>query len=112
MAITCSSLFLQKFLLLEEKDQTSNLLNSFEKTINCDTKLNDEDSIKNNSFITRDIAHLNDFGVEISNATAKWTDDQTKNSLENINLTVKSGQLAAIVGPVGSGKVCILIHNN
>lgn len=44
-------------------------------------------------------------GIVVSNATAKWTDAQTENSLENINLTVKPGRLVAVIGPVGAGKV-------
>lgn len=48
----------------------------------------------------------------ISNATAKWTDSQTENSLENINLTVIPGRLVAIIGPVGSGKVMIKLQTN
>lgn len=47
-------------------------------------------------------------GITISNATAKWTDGQNNNSLENINLTVTPGRLVAIIGPVGSGKVWTL----
>lgn len=46
-----------------------------------------------------------DLGIVISNATAKWTDAQTDNSLENINLNVRPGRLVAVIGPVGSGKV-------
>lgn len=53
---------------------------------------------------------LNDLGIVISNATAKWTDSQTENSLENINLTVIPGRLVAIIGPVGSGKVMIKLQ--
>lgn len=45
-------------------------------------------------------------GILFSNVTAKWTQAQTSNSLENINLTVEPGRLAVIVGPVGCGKVC------
>lgn len=52
----------------------------------------------------------NDLGIVISNATAKWTDSQTENSLENINLTVIPGRLVAIIGPVGSGKVMIKLQ--
>lgn len=48
---------------------------------------------------------MGNFGIVISNATAKWTDDQNENSLENINLTVGAGRLVAITGPVGAGKV-------
>lgn len=49
---------------------------------------------------------LNTFCVDISKATAKWIDNQTSNALENISLTIKSGNLVAIVGSVGAGKVC------
>jgi ATP-binding cassette subfamily C (CFTR/MRP) protein 4 len=49
--------------------------------------------------------NMSDLGIVISNATAKWTDIQTENSLENINLTVRPGRLVAVIGPVGAGKV-------
>lgn len=44
-------------------------------------------------------------GVVVTNATAKWSDGQADNSLENINLTLRRGKLVAIIGPVGAGKV-------
>lgn len=43
--------------------------------------------------------------IVISNATAKWSQDQTENTLNDIGLTVEPGRLAAIIGSVGSGKV-------
>lgn len=52
-----------------------------------------------------DPEQLGNLGIVVSNATAKWTDAQTENSLENINLTVKPGRLVAVIGPVGAGKV-------
>lgn len=61
--------------------------------------------IPNNVDNQNDIEQSNDLGIVISNATAKWTDAQTDNSLENINLTVRPGRLVAIIGPVGAGKV-------
>jgi ATP-binding cassette, subfamily C (CFTR/MRP), member 4 len=48
---------------------------------------------------------LNNFGIVMSNASAKWTNAQIDNTLENINLTVTPGRLVAIIGPVGAGKV-------
>lgn len=45
------------------------------------------------------------FGIVMSNASAKWTDGQIDNTLENINLTVTPGRLVAIIGRVGAGKV-------
>lgn len=47
------------------------------------------------------------FEIEIMDGTAKWTDDQTSNCLESINLNVRPGGLVAVIGPVGAGKVCI-----
>jgi len=41
----------------------------------------------------------------LSKATAKWADNQTSNTLENVSLTVPSGRLVGIIGPVGAGKV-------
>jgi len=41
------------------------------------------------------------------NTSAKWTDVQNNNTLENINLTVNSGHLVAVIGPIGAGKVNI-----
>lgn len=102
------SICLQKFLLLEEKDSlTLKQSDSFEKTISCDTELNNENPIKNSSDVTLNVKNVNDFDIEISHVTAKWNDDQTTNTLENINLTVKPGRFVAIIGSVGSGKVCI-----
>jgi len=48
--------------------------------------------------------------IDISNATAKWTQNETENCLRHINLTVSSGQLVAIIGPVGAGKVYKIIN--
>lgn len=50
---------------------------------------------------------LNNIGIVANNATAKWTEAQTENTLENINLTVIPGRLVGVIGPVGSGKVYI-----
>lgn len=66
--------------------------------------------IPNNIDNHRDIEQSNDLGIVVSNATAKWTDAQTDNSLENINLTVRPGRLVAIIGPVGAGKVYNIIY--
>jgi len=65
--------------------------------------INDNDTSSLND--QNDPEQLGNLGIVVSNATAKWTDAQTENSLENINLTVKPGRLVAVIGPVGSGKV-------
>ena len=43
--------------------------------------------------------------VVLENVTGKWKKDENEDTLKNINLNLKTGQLVAIIGPVGSGKV-------
>ncbi|XP_068086467.1 ATP-binding cassette subfamily C member 4 isoform X2 [Anabrus simplex] len=46
--------------------------------------------------------------VKFHGLTAKWNQGSDDNTLSNINLTVKKGQLVAVIGPVGSGKSSLL----
>jgi len=65
-----------------------------------------------NTGVKKNTGFLNSFGIVISNATAKWTDIQTRNTLENINLNITPGRLVAIIGPVGAGKVHKIYYMN
>lgn len=47
-------------------------------------------------------------GICIKNGTAKWSDSSADNTLTNITVSAKPGQLLAIIGPVGSGKTSLL----
>ncbi|KAL1135141.1 hypothetical protein V6Z11_A12G155100 [Gossypium hirsutum] len=47
-------------------------------------------------------------GVEIKNGAFSWDDEKGEQVLKNINLEIKKGELAAIVGTVGSGKSSLL----
>ncbi|CAG7731096.1 unnamed protein product [Allacma fusca] len=47
-------------------------------------------------------------GVFVTNVSAKWYPELPDNTLTNISLTVRPGQIFGIVGPVGSGKGSIL----
>lgn len=94
--------------MFEEKDfQVANLSKADEAATNGVEKLAHENDGSLSSDINNDdkILQLDNCGIVITNATAKWTDSQANNSLENINLTVKPGRLVAIIGPVGAGKV-------
>lgn len=44
-------------------------------------------------------------GITVTNATARWTDQLSDDTLSHINLRVVPGNLTAVIGPVGSGKV-------
>lgn len=96
-----NAFILKNFLLYEEKDcQIENISTTNSNLVN-----------KNNGSVNKtnnynDAQPKNQFEIVISNATAKWSDDQTNNSLENVNLTMRPGRLVAIVGSVGAGKVC------
>ncbi len=46
-----------------------------------------------------------DYSIRIENLSAKWNPNYDENTLTDINLKVKPGQLVAIIGHVGSGKV-------
>ena len=45
--------------------------------------------------------------VKMENIEGKWNQEETEKTLKNINLELKPGQLVAVIGPVGSGKVGI-----
>lgn len=40
--------------------------------------------------------------------SASWDDLKAQKTLADISFDVKSGSLCAIIGPVGSGKVCLV----
>ncbi|VVC32367.1 Hypothetical protein CINCED_3A020730 [Cinara cedri] len=46
--------------------------------------------------------------IVVSNATAKCSLNQPENCLNDIELTIESGHLVAIIGPVGSGKSSLI----
>lgn len=46
--------------------------------------------------------------VKITNATAKWNEKYTENTLNNINLNLEKRKLIAVIGPVGAGKSSLI----
>lgn len=46
--------------------------------------------------------------LTIENGSAKWKDYEDENTLQNINIKMRPGELIAIVGQVGSGKTSLL----
>lgn len=97
-------------MLLGEKDsEIPNLSKSAVKPLTIGVIKSD--IITDNIDIKKNTGCLNSFGIVISNASAKWTDVQACNTLENINLNIIPGRLVAIIGPVGAGKVHKIIMN-
>jgi len=97
-------------LLQEEKDNQlpnessepiNNTLNNLKKCI-----ADDDGVLRHNTELS------NTHSIVLSKATAKWTNIQTSKTLENINLSVASGRLIGIIGPVGAGKVCNKLYTN
>jgi len=43
--------------------------------------------------------------IYLQNVTAKWTSETNPPTLSTINLQAKKGELIAVIGSVGSGKV-------
>lgn len=89
----------------EKRKETALLLKPAVKNVSYENNnfINDEKSVKINTEKKRSTANVGT--IVISDATAKWSHDQTENTLNGIELSVDSGHLAAIIGSVGSGKV-------
>ena len=78
----------QRFLLLEEIED-KNQLNSTQIDI-IDTQGTDDRTQQR---------------LLVEDMSAKWNPDMDVSTLKDISLTLKDGELLAVIGPVGAGKV-------
>lgn len=99
---------IEQFLLMQEKEETSLGLERKTSIILLD-------KARKISFIYLFIRNLYvkiccrfnsiENAVEMNNVSATWDTQLQKKTLHGINLKIKQGELCAIIGPVGSGKV-------
>ncbi|CAK9828719.1 Probable multidrug resistance-associated protein lethal(2)03659 [Anthophora retusa] len=94
---------LQRFMLYEEINYANRMPESNQEGSNNEKKTNDT---------TQEKVEVNNDGKEhiinLTNASAKWLVYEQEDTLKNINIKVKSGELVAVVGQVGSGKSSLL----
>ncbi|XP_075236831.1 putative multidrug resistance-associated protein lethal(2)03659 isoform X2 [Lycorma delicatula] len=93
---------LQKFMLY---DETVNL-NSKPAKVGSE-KVNGV-KIGNSYNKTASLIQQNEYSINMTNVTARWTPDLNENTLNDINIKFPAGKLSSIIGPVGSGKSSLL----
>lgn len=96
---------IKEFLLCEEVDTTAvtELVQEGEYTQKRVCKLL---KLKQSRFAK--MRFLSDESVNINNATFKWNLEEEKPPLANINLSIKNGELFAVVGKVAAGKSSLI----
>lgn len=98
---------IQNFMMYEEIYDKQN--GDGDKTYTSSSSSLEDDSDTDGDFTQDDIdrlntAHLSQAGVIIKNLKARWDEDTTEYTLNNVNLRAQPGTLVAIIGPVGAGK--------
>ncbi|KAF0749577.1 putative multidrug resistance-associated protein lethal(2)03659, partial [Aphis craccivora] len=104
---------IENFLLLEEKDQIPVLKrcsksNTVEENYDNKLLIADDNITKTCKDFKNNTEFYDNYSLVLLNVTAKWTNDHKNNTLEKINLTVRPGQLFAVIGTVGAGKSSLL----
>lgn len=102
---------LQKFMLYEELEETNEKTEEY-KNEKDEKKKNDVNKIEKdiNDVKSTDVETNNqaEYILSLRNANSKWFVHEKEDTLKNININVKSGELIAVVGQVGSGKSSLL----
>lgn len=89
---------IQKFMMYEEVSTRTNL-----NFVSCKHK----DSNIERNLISFD-EDIKDGHIRLKNATAKWFPDNENDTLRDVDIDIKPGELIVIVGQVGAGKSSLL----
>lgn len=99
---------IQKYMMYDETKNNktiSELLDIQKKTDDAITENgNDVEIIEEK----RNSALLSEPGIYVNNVKARWDENNSEYTLNNVNLRVQPGTLVAIIGPVGSGKSSLI----
>jgi len=103
--LTLSETEAKKYNKQSNKDTKENNKNAKENnTINLKENLIEQ---KNDSAIVDQLNNV-EYSISIKNGNAKWLDYEQEDTLMNINMKVRPGELIAVVGQVGAGKSSLL----
>ena len=101
-------------MLYEENELYAKHLTAINGTVKTTPKMTagpDDDKVCDNNVSKEvEMAVMNngnddEYALRMTNVYAKWSENSGDDSLSNLNVSVKKGQLLAIIGPVGAGKV-------
>lgn len=102
---------IQNFMLYEEIYDRKSVVSEekFVEEGNLNNGDDDDDDDDDDTFTEADLkkltsTHLSEAGVIIKDLKAKWDQDSSDYTLDNVNLRAQPGTLVAVIGPVGAGK--------
>lgn len=102
-----------------KKDNKDNMDKNNKEDMKKNNKENAKESNKQNAkedqveqeksdYTIVDQSNIIEHSIIIQNGSTKWLDYEREDTLQNINLKVRCGELIAIVGQVGAGKSSLL----
>lgn len=97
--------------VINGKENSNNSKNIVDAGITDSVKKEKVDQEKKDQQVQRDEndhGDQNEYMISIENASAKWLDYEKEDTLQNITIKIRPGELIAVVGQVGSGKSSLM----